>query len=338
MPLLSVLPVLPVLSLLSLPLLSCNGKDKESDSPSTDSLVTDTDTGTVIDTGDPEDIPLNGLCAEPDRWGRFVVDSNVDYAYISGSVSNGVVPVNILTEVQTVGGCTIWRRENPFCDPSCESDETCDFDGTCIPYPAAQDLGSVTVSGLLQNSSMQPVPPSFSYFDTSLPNPPWAPGALITLRTGGGAFDPVTLHGVAPAALQPVSLEWVITDDQPLAVAWDAPTAAVRTEVNLRLSVDQHGITPGSISCVFPDTGSAEVPAEIVHALLSLGITGFPAGDITRRTVDHADLSGGGGGCVELMATSSHFARVSVTGYTPCNFDQECPEGQTCNEALQRCE
>jgi hypothetical protein len=217
--------LLPVLSLLSLPLLSCNGKDKESDTPSTDSSATDTDTGTVIDTGDPEDIPLNGLCAEPDRWGRFIVDSNIDYAYISGSVSDGVVPVNILTEVQTVGGCTIWRRENPFCDPSCESDETCDFDGTCIPYPAASSLGTVTIGGLLEPASMEPVPPSMQYFLTRLPNPPWTTGGLIALQSSGGEFDPVALHGIGVDALQNVPPAWILRAGTPLALTWDLPAA-----------------------------------------------------------------------------------------------------------------
>ena len=38
------------------------------------------------------------------------------------------------------------------------------------------------------------------------------------------------------------------------------------------------------------------------------------------------------------LASSQLAESVRIEGYTPCNRDEECPEGQTCNEPLQRCE
>ena len=29
---------------------------------------------------------------------------------------------------------------------------------------------------------------------------------------------------------------------------------------------------------------------------------------------------------------------LEIEGYTPCRRDEDCPEGQECNEALERCE
>jgi Cys-rich repeat protein len=68
---------------------------------------------------------------------------------------------------------------------------------------------------------------------------------------------------------------------------------------------------------------------------MSYGVTGFPAGDLLRRTADSTPI---GGGCIDLVASSSRFAQVTIEGYTPCRSDGECPEGQTCNEPLERCE
>jgi hypothetical protein len=300
--------------------------------PNTD----DTDGTDDTDELDPATVPLAGVCPDDVHWGAFVIDSNEDYAYVTGVASDGVVPVAVLTEVTRSGECTIWRRENPFCDPGCDPGYTCDLSGACVPYPATQDLGTVSVWGLVQPVSMSPVTPGNTYFDTSLPNPPWVPGNLLELATTGGVYDPVSLHGVAPAGLEPVTLDWVLTAGQPLAIAWDAPTSAVRTEVVLRLRIDQHGLTPSTIECVFADDGAAEVPGDVLDSLMSLGVTGFPAGSIARRTADHADL--GAGGCVDLVASSSRLPLVSVAGYTPCTRDEDCPDGETCNESLERCE
>jgi hypothetical protein len=297
------------------------------------------DTATTVgdDTGstDPDTVSLDGACSDDVHYGAFLVDSNEDYAYVSGSAANAVVPISVLTNVLTTGDCTIWRRENPFCDPSCDPGYTCDFDGTCVPYPEAQDLGTVTIDGLLKPVSMDPVTPGYTYFDTSLPNPPWTPGSVLELHTGGGSFQPVTLYGVAPEDLVATSMDWTLTEGQSFTVTWDPASAGARTEVVLSLSIDQHGVTPSSISCVFADDGTGELPSDVLQSLMDLGVSGFPAGTLTRRTADSDAL---GSGCIDLQATSSRLAYVTIEGYTPCTRDEDCPDGETCNEEMERCE
>lgn len=327
-------------------LLACDGgpddtgKEADDSGADTDQADTDTDTDADNDTDtdvlpDPATVPLDGECADDVHWGAFLVDSTEEYAYVTGSLSNGIVPVAVLTRVLDSGDCTIWRRENPFCDPTCSPGYTCDLTGECVPYPSTQDMGTVTLTGLSQPVTMEPVTPGYTYFDTSIPNPPWTAGDLLTLETTGGAYEPVTLYGVAPAPLVPVSLDWVITEGEPLAVAWDAPAGPVRSELVLTLRIDQHGTTPSSIECVFADDGAADVPADVIQTLMGFGVTGFPAGDLVRRTADSAAI---GDGCIDLSATSSRLAHVEISGYTPCTRDADCPEGLTCNEALERCE
>lgn len=312
-------------------LLACTGESVD------DTSVTDTDTDTHDTDGDPDPdtVELGGECADADHWGNFTVDANEDYAYVTGAMADGVVPVAVLTELTSSGDCTIWKRENPFCDPSCEPGYTCDFDGTCVPYPANQDIGTVEVFGLSQAVAMTATPPGNTYYDTSLDNPPWTPGELLTLQTGGGAYDPVTAYGVAPIALTPTTLDWTVVPGEPLALTWDAPPSAVRTQVVFHLKIDQHGITPSNIECIFEDDGAAEVPASTLDDLMALGVTGFPAGDIARRSADTTEI---GGACMDFVAMSSRLGRVEIEGYTPCTRDEECPDGMTCNEALERCE
>jgi hypothetical protein len=327
--------------LILLALFACTSDDPKDDTAApadTDADAdtdTDADTDADTDTDTDTDVTLAGTCTDDTHWGAFLVDSSEEYAFVTGSISDGVVPVTVLTNVVTSGACTIWRRENPFCDPTCSPGYTCDLTGTCVVYPTTQDLGTVDVTGLSQAVSMEPVTPGYNYYDTSLPNPPWDAGDLLTLRTSGGSYEPVTLHGYAPTTLVPVSMDWTITPSAPLAVAWDAPTGPVNTELVLSLRIDQHGTTPSSIECTFADDGAAEVPGDVIDTLMSYGVTGFPAGDLLRRTADSTPI---GGGCIDLVASSSRFAQVTIEGYTPCRSDGECPDGQTCNEALERCE
>ncbi len=130
-------------------------------------------------------------------------------------------------------------------------------------------------------------------------------------------------------------MDWVVVGGQPFSVSWDAPATEVATEVVVELRIDQHGTTPASVVCRFADEGAGEVPASVIDGLMDLGVTGFPTGSVVRRTADHAPL---GEGCIDFVASATLLAHVSISGYTPCRNDAECPKGLECNEALERCE
>jgi hypothetical protein len=102
-----------------------------------------------------------------------------------------------------------------------------------------------------------------------------------------------------------------------------------------KINIDQHGITPTALYCTFVDDGEGTVPAALLKTLIGQGVTGFPDGSLTRRTVDSTAV---GAGCAELVVSSFLDADVNVVGYTPCTNDEMCPEGQHCNEKLERCE
>ncbi len=318
---------LPTILLLPLLLSACPRLGVEGD-PATGDPVLDTDT-------DLGEATLEGACSDGDRLGTFTAAATEHYAYVTGSALDQVVPANVYQAVASEGECSLLQRDNPFCDPPCDAAETCGFDGQCIPYPQSQDLGVVTVRGLLQPVSMSATAPGWVYYDTTLPNPPWEPGARLTLETSGGAFSPVTLHGVAPQAFSAPSLEWEIVGGEPLVVRWDPPEGEVDSRVRITLNVDLHGVTPALMECWFEDDGEGEVPADLLQQFLDRGTTGFPEGSFARLSADHAAL---GEGCLDFRASVQLVPLLSVDGYTPCRRDEDCPDGQECNEELERCE
>jgi len=325
------------MTLLLLGAMACGDKDAADDSSTGGGAGGDdgggTDSGAPLD---PATVPLAGECAQERRHGVFTVDSNEDYASVAGSVADGVVPTDVLTELLTEGDCTIWRRENPFCDGGCDPGFTCDLDGTCVEYPTNEAVGTVSIAGLVADVTMEPVEPGATYFDTSLPNPPWTTGEVTTLSSGGGAHAEFTLHGVTPVDMSLEQADWLLVPGEDLTVTWVPAADGSRTEVALGLRIDQHGLTPSTLNCVFADTGTGTVPSSVLDALIDVGLTGYPNGILTRQTIDSADLSAGG--CVELRLQSSRLAGVEIEGYTPCRRDEDCPDGQECNEVLERCE
>lgn len=321
-------------------LLACPGPETDTSAKPDDTAV-DTDTGTDTDTDtgdglDPATVPLEGVCELADDFGGFTVAMSEDETTVDGTVADGVVPTAVLEELAADGDCRVLRRNNPFCDPGCDPGYTCDFDGECVPYPANQDLGTVSIVGMVQPVEMEPVFPGNTYYDTSLPHPGFIAGELLTLLMPGGVYGPAELHGVGIEPLVLPAGTWTLDEGQDFTLTWDPPVGpVVRSEVYVVIAIDQHGVSPSTLQCVFADDGEGIVSASIVSALIDVGVTGFPSGTMTRRTADHAAA---GEGCFDFVVSSSQDADVEVVGHTPCISDEDCPEGQDCNEELQTCQ
>lgn len=326
-----------LLTLLMLPVFGCGDKDDSATSSTDDSADTDTTTTTPGSDEDPATVALDGLCDLENDYGGFVVEDYEEYAIVSGSIADGVVPITVLELIDSDGDCEVKRRNNPFCDPSCESGEACDFDGSCIPYPVNQDLGVVTVLGLDGGDvAMEAVVPGNTYFNTSLPYPAFTSGDLIELQMPSGTYGPVTMFGVGVDQLNALDKEWQVESGHDLIVTWDPPTSdVVRSEVTLRINIDQHGTSPSSVYCTFEDDGEGTVSAAVVQKLVEVGVSGFPSGLLVRRTADKTET---GDGCADFEVSSRRDVAVDVVGYTPCISTNDCPDGQECNLELQICE
>lgn len=308
--------------------------DKE-DSATTNDTDT-TDSGPVGSDEDPATVPLGGLCPLETDFGGFVVEAYEEYSIVSGAIADGVVPITILEVIGTDGECEVKRRNNPFCDPACVSGDTCDFDGNCITYPSNQDLGDVSIIGLAESVTMEAVVPGNTYFNTSLPHPAFTSGELIELQMPGGTYGPVDLFGVGVETLNAKDSGWTVESGNDLIVSWNAPTSkVVRSEVTMRINIDQHGTSPSTIYCTFEDDGEGVVPASIIQQLVEVGVSGFPSGQLNRRTADSTTI---GDGCMDFEVSSRREVDVDVVGYTPCISTLDCPEGEECNLELQICE
>lgn len=284
--------------------------------------------------------PPSGPCTADRRIGGFTVESQDEYSIVDGKVLTGVVPVSIPEPVVLDLGehCTLTKRRILYCDPGCGPSETCSLDETCIPFPSSQDIGTVTITGLDGGTlTLTPKKPGNNYFDTDVPHPAFAADAAITMTVTGGA-EAFELAAIGVHDLPITAIQWTLKEGEPLAITWSAPPPeAVVSEavIEVRMSVDQHGSSPATLTCIFDDTGSAEIPSVAVDALLAAGISGFPNGRLRRMTADNTDAVGG---CVELVVTSTREALVRVAGITPCKSTAECPSGQTCDTIIELCE
>jgi hypothetical protein len=249
------------------------------------------------------------------------------FTSITGKVYDGPSPPTVVWEAQTSsGGCTLYAVKPPFCGPSCGGEAACVATNTCVPYPRAQNLGTVTVTGvgapvtLISVANNYQAPPR-----PALPYPPAAEGAAITVQASSGplgAFS-VTSGGVAPlGASGPVALE----SGKPLHLAWTPPGRA-GTVVEVKLDISHHGGTRSKIECTAPDSGSLDISAPLITGLVSLGVAGFPGVSLTRVSEGRTQVPAG---LISLRVTSTADLVVNIPGVTSCEEDIECPAGQKC--------
>jgi len=322
-------------------LYSCgeSGKNGESE--------TESETGTPDKTIEyPDDdgslatnpIRLDGECPLQNRLGDgFKASVGEEYSVVDGKVTDSVLPISILEEIGREGKCKLLKRNNPYCDPGCDpSSEVCDLDGKCVAVPRNQDVGTVSITGMKKYIKMEPRGSGNNYFDSSdLPFPLFEEGEEIKLRSTDGKYGVLKLDGYGVAKMESDIDALLISEDTPLKVSWNKPGENAKSHIVLKVKIDQHGLSPIELRCVFEDTGEGEISADLLKVMLDSGVSGYPNGKIIRRTVDSMDVQGG---CVEFSVMSELSIKVRVSGSTPCKNDSECPEGGVCNKAREICE
>ena len=253
-----------------------------------------------------------------------------------GLVNDGEKPSpNSWVEEQSAAGCKLYTPVSPLCDPSCGSSAACVSDNMCAPYPKSQSVGTITLMGVGDAPvDMTPVGSSNNYqpkAGTSLPYPPCAESAILSLSVEGGMFESFELQTkcIAPLEFQgPIKLEKAT----PLKLSWQAPGDPTLARIQLRLNISHHGGSRGEIRCDVEDSGALELPAAMVDRLLELGVAGFPTIILSR--VSSGGAVGGGPENVEFIVQQYVERAVEIEGLVSCNEMQTCPEGQTCQADL----
>jgi hypothetical protein len=283
--------------------------------------------------GEPSELEYEP-CAVGTRAGQFSIELAPRFTGIDGDVYDGVDPTFVPEELARDGECTLYRSPSLFCDPSCGSADVCGPDG-CVPAPRTQDVGVVTVTGLVDSPiEMMPRMAGNHYTNPgSLTHPGFEEGAEIALSAAGGDHSAFMLQGAGVAALEVPATPVAVETGMPVQITWTAPGVTNdAVEVVINLDIARHGGTPARIECHVPDTGSFEVPEALVTQLVDIGFSGFPAVDLIRRSADSATVDGIG--CVELEVIAKARVEAMLPGITSCNSAEDCEEGQTCQEDL----
>lgn len=237
-------------------------------------------------------------CPLGQRVGLFEVGVDTyGLAAFTGSVADRVNPLQVLEPQEAEGPCVLLERPNPFCDPPCPGSEQCAAGNACVPFPVNQAVGTVTVVGLVTPLSLEPDGQK-AYSTTDFDGTPFAPGANLELTAVGGDVAGFSLQGEGVPLLALPTKNWPFHAGDPVTIEW-TPGNGVGT-IRLNLNVDQHGVTPVTLVCDVPDTGSYTVPGTLTAALAAHGVSGAPSSSIVRRTVDSIEVTGG---CVEFVVS-----------------------------------
>ena len=294
----------------SLGLLAC-GEDSSSSSASPGDAAQVADGGTGGSDADGsallEGTP-RGPCAVGDVTGLFEIVYGKNFSYFSGDVSAFPTPAVAPEELLATGACTVRRQVNLTCSSACEGGTVCGTSGSCVDAPASVGVGTVSVLGLLVDVSLDPTEGTGFYMDSSLPHPPFEPGSPVRLDATGGDDASFTLYGVGVEKVEVQDEEWSVSAGAPLLVSW-VPDEGSDAQVEVVLAIDQLGKTPAEIHCLTDDTGEVEIAADLIDLLLESGVSGTPAGTVTRRTVDSDMIDRG---CVELRVYGSALVPVSL--------------------------
>jgi hypothetical protein len=285
------------------------------------------------------ELPYQPCPAESDVGG-FTIELGDGFTSVDGQVFDAVAPAYVSTELQSEAGCRLVTYPNPVCNPPCEaSTQDCAPNNQCLPKPVAHDVGSVIVTGLARAVEMTANANTGSYRPPApaLPHPGFAAGADLRVSASGGDYQPFELRGWGVEAFQFTGETVDVSAGTPVSLSWAPPTQAGPARIRAVLDINNHGSSNTSIECDFPDTGSAQIPASLLDALIARGTSGFPTLGITRRTATSTQIEPG---CVQLIVTTYSMNSIDVTlpGLVSCNEDNPCPDGLTCKPIERYCE
>jgi hypothetical protein len=270
----------------------------------------------------------NALCPLEARFGGFAIalveeEGNDPFSSMNGGVRNGVLPSEVWQQKgAAAGACRLIVGPTIVCTTACTSPQICAGQNQCIDSPTYQNLGVVTISGL--GTSPIAVSPAQNFYTTSLvnPYPPFAPGAAVRVQAAGATGPAFTLDSVGIEPLTFAGTGLTLTNGQAFAFTWTPAATAGTARILATIEIGHHGGVAAQIDCDLPDTGSAEVPAALVSALIAEGVHGFPTLTVTRRTTVSTNV---GAGCADLAIVSEVERPIGVCP-TPGSCIVSCPE------------
>lgn len=286
-------------------------------------------------TGDPTDADTQG---DPELLvGSFeLLLSEQSGVTLFGKIYDGETPRTLIWEAQLESAeCVLSTPRVPFCSTPCGGSAACIEDETCQAYPSPLGAGDVLVSGVRTEAgdasfTMTPIADNYQVpVGTVLADPPFAAGEQVSLEAQG---DAVAAFEITATAIDPLVLANSAIELHPvtsLLLEWTPGNADSR--VHVALDISHHGGTKGKIECDAPDSGALTIPADMIAALLDLGVAGFPTIIVTRESTGSVVTALGR---IDLVLASKIERAVTIAGLVSCTEDADCPDGQTCQPNL----
>jgi len=302
---------------LSMVVASCSSEDEELQD------------STNVDTSDIGDSELSGTFLV-----TIVAPMGTTPGFMSviGKINDGPTPSVIMWEETTnEGSCQLLKPRAPFCEEPCGGSAVCVEDNQCQPYPSSVSVGTVTVEGLRTESGedsfeMEIVANNYQPVGVDLSYPAFEEGDDIAVSALSPVFA-IEAKGIGPLKIHNESI--TIEDSQSVTLTWEPPQQQDISDIHLKLDISHHGGSKGKIECDVEDTGSFEVPGALLDELKALGFSGFPSLIISRKSVGTGPASVGQ---LELAIVSTVELPVEIPGLISCFDDDDCPEGQICDE------
>ena len=203
---------------------------------------------------------------------RFEVSAYAGWVRFDGAVYDGD-DVEFHQETQRQGSCRLLTYAATFCQPACGASEAC-VDGACVALPTAESVGTVVLSGVGADESIEPlVTGNYSWFTDRVSIDDLTNVSLSAPGDAGPAFD-LTACAAAPPA--PTS-DWGQLLEQRSAgedvtLRWSNPIDTARIYLRMTTGVGTHGgISPVEIECEGPDTGTLTLPGGYLDSLYAQG-------------------------------------------------------------------
>lgn len=241
-------------------------------------------------------------------------------------------PMSPLQTVQDANGCML--RVPVTCPSNCEPGFSCSDDKQCIKKPSPMNVGNITVDGVASSSLvLLPEPPMFAYSGPTLTTfPPCAEGDDVKAQASLFSFTGKCITPLEVTSQLPIP----VTSGMPTHITWKAPGKPGISRVLLSLEISHHGGgSKGQVDCDVPDTGSFDIPASLVTALLALGRAGYPTVEMSRVSTAKDPTQSR----ASLTIVSSAGQLAVDTGVISCGMGESdpCKSPTTCDITSKTC-
>jgi hypothetical protein len=250
------------------------------------------------------------------------IETTPAYTAVLGKVYSGEPPrEEIETPIASANGCTAYKYSLHACiETQCSSSQRCVGPEQCRDVARLVSVGAVSIAGFDAGPLTLTATNNNYQYAGEIAYPGFADDAALTLSAAGDHYPAfsITSTGVAPILLRAET--YAVVPGAPLAVEWE-PGQNSDARVSIVLNMTRHGGSAGFLECDVADTGSLTIPANVLSALVDLGVAGFPQFVATRYTQGVAAVAGGQ---IALKVSSVALAELGVEGLCSCFDSSDC--------------